>query len=59
MMYISWTYKYVPLLVLNPDLFYPFGPIISFPTGIEGKPDDKPVVAGDHSLPVEHPLDIQ
>lgn len=41
MMYISWTYKYVPLLVLNPNLFYPFGPIISFPTGIEGKLNDE------------------
>ncbi|RWS25728.1 tryptophan-rich protein-like protein [Leptotrombidium deliense] len=36
MAYLMWNYRNTPLLVLSSNIFYPFGAILSFPTGIEG-----------------------
>ncbi|KAJ9576158.1 hypothetical protein L9F63_006980 [Diploptera punctata] len=36
MLYLIWSYKYVPVIVLLDDWLYPLGRIFQWPTGVEG-----------------------
>ncbi|XP_053209810.1 guided entry of tail-anchored proteins factor 1-like [Panonychus citri] len=34
--YLIWSYRYTPLARLDHNLLFPLGPILAFPTGVEG-----------------------